>query len=88
MSLCSLLNISRKGVQAARISGPLSSPADSLFPSAETEIGGIFVSNTLNTPKFKVARDGGGGPICFCSACLLGPKAHPDNRTSGCETSH
>ena len=41
MSLCSLLNTSRKGVQVARIPGPLSSPADSLFPARETEIGGI-----------------------------------------------
>jgi len=88
MSLCSLLNTSRKGVQAARILGPLSSPADSLFPSAETEIGGIFVRNTLNTSRFKVDRDGGVGPVYFCSARVLGPKANPDYRTTERETSH
>ncbi len=88
MSLCSLLNTSRKGVQAARIPGPLSSPADSLFPSAETEIGGIFVSNTLNIPRFKIDRDGGVGPVHFCSACVLGSKANPDYRTTGRETIH
>ncbi len=88
MSLCSLLNTSRKGVQAARIPGPLSNPADSLFPSAETEVGGIFVSNTLNIPRFKIDRDGGVGPVHFCSACVLGSKANPDYRTTGRETSH
>ncbi len=88
MSLCSLLNTSRKGVQAARIPDPLSSPADSLFPSAETAIGGIFVSNALSTPRFKADRDGGVGPVCFCSACVLGSKANPDYRTTGRETIH
>ncbi len=88
MSLCSLLNTSRKGVQAARIPGPLSSPADSLFPSAETEIGGIFVRNTLDTSRFNVDRDGGVGPVYFCSACVLASKANLDYRTTGRETSH
>ncbi len=81
MSLCSLLNTSRKGVQAARIPGPLSSPADSLFPARKQSIGGIFVSDTLNTPR-KVNRDGGAGPVCFCFARVLGSKANPDYRTT------
>jgi len=71
MSLCSLLDTSRKGVQAARIPGPLLSPADSLFP-ARNSIGGIFVSNTTNTPTFKINRNGCVGPVCRCAARVFG----------------
>ena len=80
MSLCSLLNISRKGVQAARIPGPLLSPADSLFP-ARKRIGGIFVSNAINTSRFQVNRDGRVARVCFCSARVFGPEADPDSST-------
>ncbi len=80
MSLCSLLNASRKGVQAAGFR-PLLSPADSLFP-ARNRIGGIFVCNTIITSRVKVTRDGGVGHLCFHSACVFGPQADPDFRNT------
>ncbi|CAN5709061.1 hypothetical protein BH18ACI4_BH18ACI4_29620 [soil metagenome] len=87
MSLCSLLNTSRKGVQAARIPGLLSSPADSLFPARKRRSAG-FVIYALSTPGFKVVRDGSAGPVCACSARLLGARAKPDYRTTNCKTGH
>ena len=82
MSLCSLLNTSRKGVQAARIPGPFIESRRQPVPSEETEIGGIFVSSTLNTPRFKVHRDSGVDPVYFCSARVLGSKANHVSRTA------
>lgn len=46
MSLCSLLNTSRKGVQAARIPGALSSPAESLFPARKRRSAGFLLITT------------------------------------------
>ncbi len=76
MALCSLLNASRKGVQAARIPGRLSSPADSLFSPRKQKIGGIFVRQALNTARFQVNRDCGFDPVWFASVSLLGSKAN------------
>jgi hypothetical protein len=86
MPLCSLLNTSRKGVQAARIPGPLSSPADSLFPARNQRSAGFLVSITPKIPRIKINLDGSIGPVCSCSARVLGPKANPDYAL--CKASH
>jgi hypothetical protein len=77
------------GVQAARIPGPLQlSPADSLFPSEETEIGGIFVDSNLDTSIFKATRNSDLKPLCAYSIRLLGPTATPYYRHKRYETNH
>ena len=80
MSLCCLLNASRKGVQAARIRAQYRVPPTACSSARNLQIGGIFVSTNLNLLSFKVNRDRDLSPVCVCSTRVLSSKANPDDR--------
>lgn len=80
MPLCSLLNASRKGVQAARISDAVQSPADSLFSSRETWNWWDFLfGHSTRLGSLQIAAFLLGNALLFVSSCSLHSNAITEN---------